>query len=160
MPPRGAREYLVQWPVASWSVQGARLTYGRSLLACRQRRPSTGRGPSVVPFTSDPADHPNVTVFHRNDQREKSLGGGIGTRVHRDHPRRPTSPRPGLRARRPGLQAIRNLQLDDVDLSNRRMTIAGLTRPLDKPHRLLTYRRNAGPTPDHQQTNRIEHPLG
>lgn len=35
-------------------------------------------------------------------------------------------------------EAIRNLQLDDVDLGNRRLTIAGVTRPLDKlTHRLL-----------------------
>jgi hypothetical protein len=47
-------------------------------------------------------------------------------------------------------QAIRNLQLDDVDLGNRRLTIAGLTRPLDElTHRLLTdwltYRRQRWP---------------
>lgn len=43
----------------------------------------------------------------------------------------------GVHAARP--QAIRHLQLDDVDLGNRRLTIAGLTRPLDElTHRLLT----------------------
>jgi hypothetical protein len=47
-------------------------------------------------------------------------------------------------------QAIRNLQLLDVDLSNRRLTIAGLTRPLDElTHHLLsdwlTYRRQRWP---------------
>lgn len=36
-------------------------------------------------------------------------------------------------------EAIRNLQLDDVDLGNRRVSIAGVTRPLDElTHRLLT----------------------
>jgi hypothetical protein len=35
-------------------------------------------------------------------------------------------------------EAIRNLQLQDVDLGNRRLTIAGVTRPLDElTHRLL-----------------------
>lgn len=47
-------------------------------------------------------------------------------------------------------KAIRDLQLDDVDLGNRRLTIAGLTRPLDElTHRLLTdwltYRRRCWP---------------
>jgi integrase len=47
-------------------------------------------------------------------------------------------------------QAIRNLQLGDVDLGNRRLTIAGLTRPLDElTHHLLTdwltYRRTRWP---------------
>lgn len=47
-------------------------------------------------------------------------------------------------------KAIRNLQLHDVDLGNRRLTIAGLTRPLDElTHRLLTdwltYRRQRWP---------------
>lgn len=47
-------------------------------------------------------------------------------------------------------QAIRNLHLDDVDLGNRRLTIAGLARPLDElTHRLLTdwltYRRQRWP---------------
>ena len=47
-------------------------------------------------------------------------------------------------------KAIRNLQLGDVDLGNRRLTIAGLTRPLDElTHRLLTdwltYRRRRWP---------------
>jgi hypothetical protein len=47
-------------------------------------------------------------------------------------------------------QAIRNLQLGDADLGNRRLTIAGLTRPLDElTHHLLTdwltYRRQRWP---------------
>jgi hypothetical protein len=47
-------------------------------------------------------------------------------------------------------KAIRNLQLGDVDLGNRRLTIAGLTRPLDElTHHLLTdwltYRRRRWP---------------
>jgi hypothetical protein len=47
-------------------------------------------------------------------------------------------------------KAIRTLQLDDVDLGNRRLTIAGLTRPLDElTHHLLTdwltYRRQRWP---------------
>jgi site-specific recombinase XerD len=42
----------------------------------------------------------------------------------------------GVHAARPG--AIRALTLDDVDLGNRRLTIAGRTRPLDElTHRLL-----------------------
>jgi len=47
-------------------------------------------------------------------------------------------------------KAIRNLQLSDVDLGNRRLTITGLTRPLDElTHHLLTdwltYRRQRWP---------------
>lgn len=47
-------------------------------------------------------------------------------------------------------EAIRNLRLDDVDLGNRRLSIAGVTRPLDElTHRLLrewlTYRRRRWP---------------
>ncbi|MGH8917538.1 MAG: hypothetical protein ACRD0H_04230, partial [Actinomycetes bacterium] len=47
-------------------------------------------------------------------------------------------------------EAIRNLELDNVDLGNRRLTIAGLTRPLDElTHRALTdwlsYRRRRWP---------------
>jgi integrase len=43
-------------------------------------------------------------------------------------------------------KAIRTLQLSDVDLGNRRLTITGVTRPLDElTHRLLTYRRQRWP---------------
>ena len=53
-----------------------------------------------------------------------------------------------VHAARPG--AIRALQLDDIDLSNRRLTIAGHTRPLDElTHQLLLqwldYRRRRWP---------------
>jgi len=54
-------------------------------------------------------------------------------RRHRrgEDPRRPARPDPGRRARRPpGGHPDRDI--DDVDLPNRRLTIAGVTRPLDE----------------------------
>jgi hypothetical protein len=70
-----------------------------------------------------------------------------------------------LRARRKrqarGLAAIRELQLDDIDLGNRRLTISGKTAPPAEDPRLaalpaLALARDRQPAPGHQPADRQE----
>ena len=92
-----------------------------------------------------------IRIGHRDDP----VLHAADPRQHRRHRAAATTPAArfalvlaAVHAARP--EAIRDLQLDDVDLGNRRLTIAGLTRPLDElTHRLLTewltYRRRRWP---------------